>query len=239
MPRGGSVRRAAVSLLSFSTSSSTLQRRAADADEIAMMILRSARPSPFGRKVLMALSLLGFDDDVKIEAADTVDPLDTVRGQNPLGKIPVLIADDGTAFYDSRVILEYLDHRAGGGKIIPRETAARFAALRLQALCDGILDASILTVYEGRWRAAQNHEPKWLDHQAGKVTRALTVLEAAPPTLGAGPSVPHVGQIALACALGYRDFRFGGNWRGDFPRLVAWLDDFAARVPAFAATKPA
>jgi glutathione S-transferase len=200
-----------------------------------MMVLRSAPPSPFGRKVQIALSVLGFDD-VRIEAADTADPHDTVREQNPLGKIPVLIAEDGTAYYDSRVILEYLDHRAGGGKIIPRDAAQRFAALRLQALCDGILDASILTVYEGRWRAPANHEPKWLDHQAGKVRRALAVLEAAPPALGAIPGVPDVGQIALACALGYRDLRFGGDWRGDHPGLVAWLDTFAARVPAFAAT---
>jgi len=201
------------------------------------MILRSAAPSPFGRKVQIALSLLGMDD-VKLEPADTMDPRDSVRGQNPLGKIPVLILDDGATFYDSRVILEYLDYRAGGGKIIPREADQRFAALRLQALCDGILDASILQVYEGRWRPAEKHEQKWLDHQAGKVARALSMLEIGPPALGAGQQLPNVGQIALACALGYRDFRFGGTWRSDYPRLVAWLESFAARVPAFAATTP-
>jgi glutathione S-transferase len=200
-----------------------------------MMILRSAAPSPFGRKVQIALALLDIDG-VKIEPTDTMDPRDRVREQNPLGKIPVLIAEDGTAYYDSRVILEYLDSHCGGGKIIPRDTAQRLAALRLQALCDGILDASILTIYEGRWREREKHEPKWLDHQAGKVTRSLAVLEGAPPALGPEPGLPHVGQIALACALGYRDFRFGGDWRGTHPRLVAWLDTFAARVPAFAAT---
>lgn len=202
-----------------------------------MMILRSAAPSPFGRKVHIALSLLGMDD-VKLQPADTMDPGDSVRAQNPLGKIPVLIAEDGTSFYDSRVILEYLDHRAGGGKIIPREGDQRFAALRLQSLCDGILDASILQVYEGRWRAAEKHEQKWLDHQAGKVARALRMLESAPPALAASPQLPHVGHIALACVLGYRDFRFAGSWRSDHPRLVAWLESFAARVPAFAATTP-
>jgi glutathione S-transferase len=200
-----------------------------------MMILRSSPASPFGRKVRIALSLLGLDGDVQIEPADTGDVNDNVRQQNPLGKIPVLIAEDGTAYYDSRVILDYLDYRAGGGKIVPREPAQRLAALRLQALCDGILDASILTVYESRWREAERREPKWLEHQAGKVTRALNALEAAPPPLDA---LPNAGQITFACALGYRDFRFGGNWRGDHPRLVAWLDSFAARVPAFAATKP-
>jgi glutathione S-transferase len=200
-----------------------------------MIILLSSAASPFGRKVQIALSLLGIAD-VKTEATDTMDAGGPLRQQNPLGKIPVLIAEDGTAYYDSRVILEYLDDRAGGGKIVPRDTAQRFAALRLQALSDGILDASILAIYEGRWRAPEKHEAKWLDHQAAKVERALAALEAAPPALAPHPALPHVGQIALACALGYRDFRFGGTWRGHYPRLVAWLDDFAARVPAFAAT---
>ena len=159
-----------------------------------------------------------------------------MRRQNPLGKIPVLVLDDGTALYDSRVILEYLDHRAGGGRIIPKEAGARFAALCQQALCDGVLDAGILRVYEARWRPAEHHVAKWLEHQTGKMVRALAALEAAPP--GLDPT-PHVGQITAACALGYLDFRFEGAWRKDHPRLVAWLDAFAAAVPAFAATKPA
>lgn len=204
-----------------------------------MMILRSSPASPFVRKVRIAISLLGFDDATRVETADTADPADALRRQNPLGKIPALIAEDGTAYYDSRVILEFLDERAGGGRIVPREASARLAALQLQALCDGILDASILAVYEARWRAAEHREQKWLDHQAGKVTRALAALESSPPALNAASaSLPNVGQIALACALGYRDFRFGADWRNDHPRLVGWLDDFTARVPAFAATKP-
>jgi glutathione S-transferase len=204
-----------------------------------MMILRSSPASPFGRKVRIAISLLGFEGETRIEPADPTNVSDTLRRQNPLGKIPVLIAEDGIAYYDSRVIVDFLDERAGGGRIVPREAQWRFAALRLQALCDGILDASILTVYETRWRAAEHHEQKWLEHQAGKVSRALTVLESNPPALEQTVGIlPNVGQIALACALGYRDFRFGENWRKDHPRLVAWLDDFAERVPAFAATKP-
>jgi glutathione S-transferase len=201
-----------------------------------MMILRFSPSSPFVRKVRIAIALLGFDKDVTIERADTTDPNDSLRKINPLGKIPALVIEDGSAVYDSRVILEYLDDRAGGGKIVPRDSAARLAAVRLQALADGILDASILTVYEGRYRKAEMHEPKWLELQAGKVSRGLGVVEAAPPPIDA---MPNVGQIALACALGYRDFRFGGSWRSEHPRLVAWLDNFAARVPAFAATKPA
>ena len=200
-----------------------------------MMILRSAVPSPFGRKVRIAIALLGLDGDVKVEPADVLDANDSVRRQNPLGKIPVLLTEDGTAVYDSRVILEYLDQRAGGGRILPRGWDARLAALRLQALCDGVLDASILLVYEGRWRPAERHEPKWVAHQTDKVTRALAVLEAAPPQID---PTPHVGQITLGCALGYLDFRFAGRWRDEHPRLVGWLDAFAARVPSYAATAP-
>jgi glutathione S-transferase len=200
-----------------------------------MMILRSSPSSPFVRKVRIAAGVLGLDGELSIENADTNDPDDTVRQQNPLGKIPALVVEDGMVLFDSRVILDYLDHRAGGGRIVPHDAAARFAALRLQALADGMMDASILAIYEARWRPAEKHEQKWLEHHAGKVTRALSALEAAPPKL---ESLPNVGQIALACALGYRDFRFNGTWRQDHPRLAAWLDDFAARVPAFDATKP-
>jgi glutathione S-transferase len=199
-----------------------------------MMILRTAPASPFGRKVRIAASLLGIDGDISIERADTMDPSDSMRRQNPLGKIPILLLDDGTKLFDSRVIIEFLDHRAGGGRIIPAEPKARFAALTLQALCDGLMDASLLLVYEGRWRSADRHEPKWVDHQAAKVDRALSSLEADPPVV---QGIPHVGDIALACALGYQDLRFAGRWRADHPRLVTWLDAFAAQVPAFAATR--
>jgi glutathione S-transferase len=200
-----------------------------------VLTLRSSPASPFVRKVRIAANVLGLDREITLEFADTMNASDSVRQQNPLGKIPALVLEDGTVLFDSRVILDYLDHRAGGGRIIPTDVGARFAALRLQALADGLMDASVLLVYEGRYRPAERHEPKWLELQAGKAARALAALEGAPPAL---TQVPDVGQIALACALGYRDFRFQGTWRGDHPRLVAWLDGFAARVPAFAATTP-
>ncbi len=200
-----------------------------------MLTLRSSPSSPFVRKVRIAASVLGLEPEIALEPADTMNASDPVRRQNPLGKIPALVLEDGTVLFDSRVILDYLDHRAGGGRIVPSDAGARFAALRLQALADGLMDASVLLVYEGRFRPAERHEPKWLDHQSGKIARALAALEATPPALS---TTPDVGQIALACALGYRDFRFEGTWRREHPRLVAWLDRFAARVPAFAATAP-
>jgi glutathione S-transferase len=191
--------------------------------------------SPFGRKARIAVSVLGLDGKIKIEPASTQDTADPISKQNPLGKVPVLILDDGSTLFDSPVILEYLDTLAGGGKIVPKETKARFDALRLEALADGILDASILLVYEGRYRPREKHEQKWLDMQGNKVARGLAAVEAAPPSLD---SPPTVGQITLACALGYRDFRFGETWRKEYPQLAVWLQNFAARVPAFEATKP-
>jgi glutathione S-transferase len=201
-----------------------------------MMILRSTPPSPFGRKIRLAASVLGLSGDIKIEPADTNDAADPLRRQNPIGKIPTLVLEDGSTLFDSRVILEYLDHRAGGGKIIPNETKARFAALRLQALADGMTDAQILLIYEGRFRPQEHHVKKWTDYQADKIKRGLEALEADPPGLDA---IPNVGQIALACFLGHRDLRFSGDWRAAHPKLVAWLDRFAAKVPAFAETKVA
>jgi len=199
-----------------------------------MMILRSSPPSPFGRKVKLALAVLGLESEVTIEKADPTDASDSLRRQNPLGKIPALIIEDGTVLYDSPVILEYLDMRAGGGKIIPKDKDPRIKALTLQALCDGILDAGILLVYEGRWRPPEMAVAKWLDHQRGKVERAMAVLEASPPALDA---IPNVGQITLACVLGYGDLRFEGKWREGHPKLVKWLDAFAAQVPAFEKTR--
>ena len=201
-----------------------------------MMILRSTPPSPFGRKIRLAASVLGLSGDIKVEPADTNDAGDPLRRQNPVGKIPTLVLEDGSTLFDSRVILEYLDHRAGGGKIIPNETKARFAALRLQALADGMTDAQILLIYEGRFRPPEHHVKKWTDYQADKIKRGLEALEADPPALDA---IPNVGQIALACFLGHRDLRFSGDWRAAHPKLVAWLDRFAAKVPAFAETKVA
>jgi glutathione S-transferase len=200
-----------------------------------MLILRTSNTSPFVRKVRIAANILGLMDKIRLEPSDTLDPKDSVRGQNPLGKIPTLILEDGTALFDSRVILEYFDHLAGGGKIIPAAPKERFEALRLQSLADGILDAGVLRVYENRFRPVEKHEPKWIEHQTDKISRALAVLEASPPAL---TMPPDVGQIALASALGYLDFRFDGAWRKGHPKLVKWLGEFAAKVPSFAETKP-
>lgn len=197
-----------------------------------MMILRSAPASPFGRKVKIAAALLGVSAQLTIVDADTMSGSDSIRRENPLGKIPTLILEDGITLYDSRVILEYLDHLAGGGRVIPIDPVVRFQALTLQALADGIMEAALLQIYEVRWRADNRREQRWVDHHAGKIKRALAALEAAPPA-----ETTDVGTIALACALGYLDLRFGGTWRHHCPELVAWLDRFEATVPFFEATR--
>ncbi len=198
-----------------------------------MMVLHSSPASPFGRKVRLAAAMLGMSGDIEVVAADTSNAGDPIRTLNPLGKIPALVREDGTAHFDSRVILEYLDARAGGGRLVPASGDARFAVLTDAALADGMIDAALLQVYERRFREADKVVPSWLDYQNGKVERVLAAFEAAPPH---GPR--SVVDITLACGLGYLDFRFAGRWRAEHPRLVAWLAGFEEEVPGFAATRP-
>lgn len=200
-----------------------------------MMILRSSPPSPFGRKVKIAAKVVGVYGDMEVVTADTSDPKDSVRSQNPLGKIPVLILDDGMELYDSRVICEYIDSLHTGDMLIPASGRERFEVLRLAALCDGIMDASILIVYETRFRGEETRDANWVAYQGEKVTRGLNWLEHNVPEL---TGMPNIGHIGLACTLGYRDFRFDRDWRSSHPKLAAWLEQFNAAVPAFAETGP-
>lgn len=195
-------------------------------------ILRSSPASPFGRKVKIAAAVVGLLDRFEIVVTDTMDAADGIRALNPLGKIPTVVLPDGGVLYDSRVIVEYIDHLAGGGRLIPPAGPSRFAALTLQALGDGIADAALLRRYETMMREPGQRSATWDGHQLGKIERSLAVLEEQPPSDGPAG----VGEIAVACALGYLDLRFAGVWRADHPRLVAWLDGFAQRVPAFGQT---
>jgi glutathione S-transferase len=200
-----------------------------------MLKLHSSSTSPFGRKVKVASLFTGHAGRIEILAADTMNPDDPLRRDNPLGKIPCLVLPDGSTLYDSRVIIEYLDHEAGGGRVIPTQWPQRLAALKLQALGDGIMDAAILQLYEGRFRPGERHEPAWLAHQGGKVERGLAALEAEPPKAGA---LPHIGTITIACMLDWLDFRFSTLAGGKYPRLAAFRAEFAAEIPDFAKTAP-
>ncbi len=197
------------------------------------MILRSTLTSPFGRKVRMAIHILGLEGRFEIVPASSADPDDTLRQQNPLGKMPTLILDDGTAMFDSRVILDYIDALAGGGRLIPAKGEARHRALTLAALADGIIDAALLITYEARFRPEDARSETFLAHQRDKIVRALVRLEADPPAI----EPLTVGAIGLACAFGYLDWRQALDWRADYPALLDWHRRFAAAVPAFAATE--
>jgi glutathione S-transferase len=197
-----------------------------------MLILRYSPASPYARKIRIAADILGLTNRIEIAGVDLSDPADSIRVQNPLGKIPALVLEDGSSLYDSRVIAEYLDWLAGGGKLFPSDPALRFAALRLQALGDGINDAALLVRYEQTARPESMRHAPSLELQQGKIDRGLAALEAEPP---AGPV--NIGHIAVATALGYLDLRFEGAWRAKYPRLVAWLDAFSRATPAYEATR--
>jgi glutathione S-transferase len=200
------------------------------------MQLRSSPSSPFGRKVKMATYILGFDDQVTPVLTDTLDPNDSICDVNPLGKIPAL-EDDGTTYYDSRVIMEYLDAKAGGGKIIPASGPTRYEALNRAALMDGILDAAILVIYERRMRPEDKYVESVVERQRGKIIRGLEAIAAENRSYSNG-AMPDVGEIGLACVLDYLDFRKQVNWRDHAPNLASWLADFAAAVPGYEDSMP-
>lgn len=196
-----------------------------------MMILRTSPSSPFGRQIQVAAGILQLSDRIRVEDVDLNDPKDTVRQQNPLGKIPVLINEDGMSIYDSRVILEYLDFIADAAQLVPAG-AAKFPALTLHALANGITDAAVTNVYETRFRPAEQQSAERMAYQADKIARGLKTLEAKPPVLKTVEDI-QLGHVSLACALSYLDLRFEGKWRDTHPALVAWLNSFSALVPAF------
>jgi glutathione S-transferase len=184
--------------------------------------------SPYVRKVMVVLKETGQEEAVELihAAGHPVDPGTMPVAENPLGKIPTLIRDNGSATYDSRVICRFLDDRAGGG-LYPAAPKL-WDTLTLEATGDGILDAALLMMYEGRTRPPEMHVPAWIEGQWAKIVRALDVLEAR--------WIPHlngpldIGQIAVGCALGYLDFRLGArDWRAGRPELARWFETLLLR----------
>jgi glutathione S-transferase len=196
-------------------------------------VLRSTLTSPFGRKVRMAIEVLGLTGRVAVKPADPLDENDTLRQQNPLGKMPCLVLPDGSTIYDSGIIIEFLQDVAGTDRLLPLRGPERFKALTLSRLADGIMDASILVVYENRFRPDLPHSPRWLAHQRGKIRRGLAAFEATPPDAYKADVV----SIGLSCALGYLDWRKQVDWRPTYPGLVNWLNRFSAHEPAFERTR--
>src|ERR1700691_1603926 len=183
------------------------------------MKLRHNPASPYVRKVMVVAHELGLAGKIELlsTAVSPVETNATLAAENPLMKIPALTTDDGEVLFDSPVICEYLDSLAGGGKVFPTAGKARWAALRQQALGDGILDALILCRYEVAARPENMRFAGWTDSQMKKAQQGLTALEredlSSPPT---------IGTITAACTLGYLDFRFPNDgWRNRHPKLAA------------------
>ena len=193
--------------------------------------------SPFVRKVMVCAHELGLVERIeKVRSVVAMSrPNPEVMRDNPLGKLPTLVLDDGTVLYDSPVICEYLD-ALGGGKLYPEKGAARWQALRWHALGDGMLDVLIL------WRN-QRDEPverqvrEWLSGFALKMEKSLGAIEAELPALRQAPF--GIGHAAIGCALGYIDFRFPDmDWKKKHPAVAAWFEEISQR-PSMRETAPA
>jgi len=201
------------------------------------MKLHWSSRSPFVRKVMVAAHEVGVAPRIATErvlvGADK--PNAEVMGANPLNKIPTLFLDDGTALYDSRVICEYLDTLHSGPRLIPTDPAARFAALRRQALGDGLMELNVLRLGE------QNRPPqtKSENHLAAYRLKTAATLDTLDKEADRFESRPDIGQIAIASALSHLDFRFAADtWREGRPRLARWHAEFAKR-PSMLATEHA
>ena len=189
--------------------------------------------SPYVRKVMVVAHETGLVDRIEKLPTDVWSPATEIGGFNPLGKVPALVADDGTVLFDSPVICEYLDARAGG-KLFPAPGKARWEALTLQALGDGVLDAAMLRRRESmRPQALQSEE--WMARQATVVKRGLDQAETMAASWAGAVGI---GTIAMGCAVGWLDFRFSHeDWRPGRPKLAAWYAGFVKRA-SMQATMP-
>ncbi|MEP5731388.1 MAG: glutathione S-transferase [Sulfitobacter sp.] len=200
------------------------------------MKLAYSPTSPYVRKVMMVLHETDQLSDITLETRATT-PLDTnqaLLSSNPLGKVPTLERAEGPALYDSRVICAYLNDRAQAA--LYGKGARHWDILTLEATADGILDAALSMTYEGRMRPEEKQMQGWMDAQWNKIARACTALNTRWMSHLAGPL--DMGQIAVACALGYVDFRHDARgWRTGNDALASWYAEFDSR-PSMQATQP-
>jgi glutathione S-transferase len=200
------------------------------------MKLYYAPTSPYVRKVMILLEETEKLGDVElINVATTPVAADAaLLAKNPLAKVPALERPDGPTLYDSRVITAYLDSRAGD-KLYPIG-ARRWDTLTLEATADGILDAALLMTYEARLRPEDKRMPEWVEGQWDKVARSVAVLNTRWMSHLSGPL--DMGQIAVACALAYVDFRHDARgWRQGNDSLASWFKEFESR-PSMQSTVP-
>ncbi len=201
------------------------------------MKLLGSGPSPYTRKVRIVLAEKKIDCD--FETVDVAPADNPVNVSNPLGKVPTLVLDDGTALFDSRVIVEFLDNVSPIARLIPEENRERVAVRRWEALADGALDAGLLIRYESL-RPKKEQSKAWVEKQSGKLKRGLAMISAE---LGERPWCHgdrySLADIAVGCCLGWVEFRKPGGieWREEYANLARFYDKLMER-PAVADTAP-
>ncbi len=189
--------------------------------------------SPYVRKVMACAIIRGIDQQITLVGTNPHDSPAGLLAANPLSKVPCLVTVDGLALFDSPVICEFLDSVGDAPPLFPRAGGARWVALKQQAIADGVLDAAVLRRLEQR-RAPDAAHDAVMARQQAVINRALDGLERDLP-----PKTPHIGAVAVACALGYLDLRFGPEpWRGGRPQLTAWFAEIM-ETPGLARTVPA
>ena len=193
--------------------------------------------SPYTRKVRIVLAEKRIECDM--ELTDVMQPDTPVNSLNPLGKVPTLVLDDGTALFDSRVIVEFLDNVSPISRLIPDDNRDRAAVRRWEALADGVLDAGLLVRYESL-RPKKEQSPAWVERQMGKVHRGLAEMssELADRIWCHGNGYT-LADIALGCCLGWLEFRRPGavDWRARHANLARHFEKLSERA-AFADSVP-
>ena len=200
------------------------------------MKLIASLTSPYVRKIRIVLAEKKIDYDLVLDSPWA--EANQVAGLNPLGKVPVLVLDDESTLYDSRVIAEYLDTVAPNNRLIPASGRERISVKRWEALADGTMDAAVAEFLESR-RPDGERSPSWIERQRGKTTRAL---KAMSDELGEQPWCHGNGlslaDIAVGCALGYASFRLpDARWSDQYPNL-SYLYEKLMQRPSFADTVP-
>ena len=200
------------------------------------MKLIATTTSPYSRKVRIVLAEKHLDYEFVVDGPG--DAATRVPEYNPLGKIPVLVLDDDTTLFDSRVIVEYLDSASPVARLIPDDTRQGIQVRRWEALADGCVDAGVAIVMEKR-RPVEKQSPEWMARQQGKIDRALRVMSG---DLGSkawcSGDLYNLSDIAVGCALGFLDLRMPDlNWRKLYPNLGKLFDKVSLRAP-FKETAP-
>ena len=201
------------------------------------MKLLAASVSPFTRKVRVVLAEKRID--CELEIVDVVPVENPVNAHNPLGKIPTLLLDDGSALYDSRVIVEFLDSVSPISRLMPDGTRDRVAVRRWEALADGVLEAGILIRYEGN-RDENERSAAWVAKQLARVKRGMRVLdEDLDERTWCQGDRYSLADIAVGCCMGWLDFRKPGgvDWKSEYPNVARHYEKLMER-PAFADTVP-